>query len=343
MLHLRCKKWGLVWIALGVWGWVGCARQAPPEPAGPGGAPAKTAGAPPAAPAPAQYKIGFANLTEDIAFCADVRESLERAAQEAGNVELVLANNRLDGPTALANARNFVTQGCDLVIEFQTDEKFGPAIMEEFNRADIPVIAIDIPMPGAIYFGANNYQAGRLGGEAAGRYAKEHWGGQVDKILSLELPQSGDLPAQRMKGQIDGVRAHVQVPDEDVIHLDSKNTLEEARRVVSNTLSTIPDARHLIVVCINDGTALGAIAALEAAQRQQDAIVVSQNADPTARAELRRPGTILLGSVAYFPEKYGDHLIPLALKKLKKQPVPDKNYVDHVLITRDNVDQYYPE
>jgi ribose transport system substrate-binding protein len=230
-----------------------------------------------------------------------------------------------------------------LVIEFQTDEKFGSAIMEVFNQAKIPVIAIDIPMPGATFFGANNHRAGRLGGEAAGRYAKEHWSGKVDKILSLELPQSGDLPAQRMKGQIDGVRSLVDVPDEDVIHLDSKNTLEEARRVVSNTLGTIPDAHHLIVVCINDGTALGAIAALESARRQQDAIVVSQNADPTARAELRRPGTILLGSVAYFPEKYGDHLIPLALKRLQGQTVPEKNYVDHVLITRENVDQYYPE
>ncbi|MEO0561377.1 MAG: hypothetical protein AAF125_04660, partial [Chloroflexota bacterium] len=41
------------------------------------------------------YTIGFANLTEDIVFTQLVRESIEAAAEEAGNVELILADNQL--------------------------------------------------------------------------------------------------------------------------------------------------------------------------------------------------------------------------------------------------------
>ena len=52
----------------------------------------------------------------------------------------------------------------DLVIEFQTDEVIAPAIASKYLEANIPFIAIDIPHPGATYFGANNYQAGLLGG-----------------------------------------------------------------------------------------------------------------------------------------------------------------------------------
>ena len=84
------------------------------------------------------YKIGFANLTEDIVFTQLVRESIESEAAKAGNIELVLADNKLDGATALANADNFILQGVDGVIEFQTDEKFGNVMMDKFRTRRHP-------------------------------------------------------------------------------------------------------------------------------------------------------------------------------------------------------------
>ena len=63
----------------------------------------------------------------------------------------------------------------------------------EFREADIPLIAIDIPHPGATYFGANNYGAGLIGGRYLGRWAKQHWQGTVDEIVFLELPRAGSL------------------------------------------------------------------------------------------------------------------------------------------------------
>ena len=131
------------------------------------------------------YKIGFANLTEDIVFTQLVREGMEKAAAEAGNVELVFADNKLDGATALANAENFIAQGVDGVVEFQTDEAFGNVIMAKFRENNIPVIAIDIPMPGATFFGADNYLAGQLAGAAAADWVNANWEGQVDAILML--------------------------------------------------------------------------------------------------------------------------------------------------------------
>jgi len=70
--------------------------------------------------------------------------------------------------------------------------------------------------------------------------------------------------------------------------------------------------------------------------------VMGQNALRAARAELRRPGTRLIGSVAYFPERYGDELIPLALNILRQKPVPAAIFVKHQLLTPRNVDLVYP-
>ncbi len=320
---------------------------APAAPAGGAAAPvAEGAAADASCPtAKESYKIGFANLTEDIVFPQLVRQGIEEAAAAAGNIEMVFADNKMDGATALANAESFVAQGVDGVIEFQTDEAFGNVIMSKFRAEGIPVIAIDIPMPGATFFGADNYLAGQLAGEATALWVNENWGGEADAILLLELPQSGPVPAARMQGMLDAFQATVQnpVPEAQVYHLDSKNTQEESFRVTSDLLPSIPDADQIVGFAINDGSGLGIVAAAEAAGRGDQVIVGGQNADPTGQAEMIKENSRYLGATGYFPENYGDKIIPAMLDLLECRPVPPSIYVDHVFISADNVCDYYPE
>lgn len=307
--------------------------------------PATGAAAASCATAKDRYKLGFANLTEDIVFTQLVRQGIESSAKNAGNVDLVLADNKLDGATALANADSFITQGVNGVIEFQTDEKFGNVIMDKFRAKGIPVIAIDIPMPGATFFGADNYKAGRLAGEAAAKFVTANWGGSVDAVLMLDLPQSGPIPAARMQGMLEGLQDNLKtkVPDNMVFRLDSKNTQDEAFKVVGDTLPKIPNATHIVGMTINDGTALGTIAALEAAGRKDQAIVVGQGADPSGQAEIMKEGSIYLGATGYFPEKYGEKIIPAMLDALNCKPLPPAIYVDHVFIDKTNLCTVYPD
>ncbi len=301
-------------------------------------------GKPSSTAASGRYKIGFANIAEDFPFAVRVREGIERAAKEAGNVDLVVMNNRMDGQTALSNADNFLVQGVRGVIEFQTDEQFGLAIMDKFNAEKIPVIAIDIPMKGAVFFGVNNTQAGRMAGEGLGNWIKKTWQGKVDALIMLELPQSGPVPAERMKGQRDGLESIVGKIDESKVkHLDSKNTLEEAHRLVKDALNTLPEAHHIAVVCINDYTALGAIGAAEAAGRKKDIAVVAVDGSDRGREEIRKSDSAMVGTTASFPEKYGDKLIPLLIKMMNGEQPPPAAYTDHVFLTRENIGQYYPQ
>ena len=109
------------------------------------------------------FVFGFANLQRNIAFCVKVEQGL-KANCEAAGIRLLIADNRLDGATALANAESFLQREVDFVIEFQTDANFGATIMRQMKTADTRVIAIDIPMPGATFFGANNSRSGFMGG-----------------------------------------------------------------------------------------------------------------------------------------------------------------------------------
>lgn len=46
--------------------------------------------------------------------------------------------------------------------------------------------------------------------------------------------------------------------------------------------------------------------------------------------------------MAYFPEKYGDGLIRLALDILGGKAAPPAMFTTHQIITPDNVDHFYP-
>ena len=292
-------------------------------------------------PAPGhRFRLGFAAQT-DSEFSRDVTESLERAASKE-RVDLITVNNRYSAKEALRNADRLVHERVDLVLEFQTYERVAPVISSKFLEAKIPVIAIEIPHPGAVYFGANNYQAGLIAGRALGRWAKEHWDGAVEQVLLLGLPIAGPLPALRITGIQDGLRAEMpRIESTPAMHLDGKGDFDQILAVMRRAVRRNPRKRTLVGT-VNDMCALAALRAFEEAGAGELCAVVGQNAIRDARNELRRPCTRLIGTVAYFPERYGDELIPLALSLLEGKLVPPATFVKHQLLTQKNVNLIYP-
>ncbi len=203
--------------------------------------------------------------------------------------------------------------------------------------AKIPLIAVEIPHPGATYYGANNYVAGLIGGRHLGKWSKQQWCGAVDEVLLLQLPVSGPLPASRLVGTLEGIREVLpQVSEANVVRLDGNGqfgpSLEAVRKHLRKSRS-----RRMLVGAINDPSAIGALRAFEESGRTDDCAIMGQNASAEARSELRRAGSSLIGSVGYFPETYGDGIIALAIDILRRQRVPPAVFVEHHLITPANV------
>jgi len=96
----------------------------------------------------------------------------------------------------------------------------------------------------------------------------------------------------------------------------------------------------MLISGFNDLTALGALQALRADDREQDAAIVGHNA-AEGRDEIRNPASRLIASIAYFPERYGEKLIRLALSLLSGEQVPPAVYTEHVILDRHNIDKYY--
>jgi ribose transport system substrate-binding protein len=287
------------------------------------------------------YRIGYAAQGQDASFDLEVRASLARAA-ERDNVELIVVDNRYQPKMALRGADYLIREQVDLAIEFQTDEGIAPAIASKYLEAKIPFIAIDIPHPGATYFGANNYRAGLLAGNFLGRWAKRHWAGEVEEILLIELQRAGSLVKARTRGILAGIGEIIHAGEGcPAVSVDGDGRFQTALERVRKHLRE-SRAKRILVGAANDSSALGALRAFQEAGRANHCVVAGQNAEPEAREELRSSHTRLIASVAYFPEKYGDGLIRLALDILARKPVSPAVFTDHQIITSENVDHFYP-
>ena len=278
------------------------------------------------------YRFGYAAQGTDYQFSREVSAGLQRAATVEG-IELISLDNRYNAKIAQHNADLLVREKVDLVIEFQTDQEVAPIVAAKYREAGIPLIAIDIPHPGATYYGANNYEAGLIAGRYLGRWVKENWHSELDEIMLLELARAGSLPRMRLTGILVGLGSFL--PDMKncrIVRLDGDGELGPSFEAVRKHLRS-SRARRQLVGAINDPSALGALRAFQEAGRSECCAVMGHNASPEGRAELRQPETRLLGSVAFFPERYGGDLIRVSLDILNRRPVPPAVFVEHKLIT----------
>src|SRR5216117_3782308 len=287
------------------------------------------------------YRLGYGAQGTEYQFSKEVSLSLQRAAAAEG-IELISLDNRYNPKIAQRNADILVHEKVDLVIEFQTDEHVAPIVAAKYREANIPLIAIEVPHPGATYFGANNYEAGLIGGRYLGRWAKQQWHADVDEIVLITLERAGNLPKMRLTGMLVGMKeVFPRLEQCKVFHLDGDGKFGQSFEAMRRHLR-YSKSRRSLVGAINDPSALGALRAFQEAGRTDSCAIMGQNASPEGRAELRAPGTRLVGSVAYFPEKYGAQIVAVALDILHRRAIPPAVFVKHQLVTPETVNHTYP-
>jgi ribose transport system substrate-binding protein len=288
-----------------------------------------------------RYRIGYASQSEEFSFSRLVSDSIRSYAYEAG-VDLLELSNRYSPTVAIRNAEVFVRERVDLVIEFQTNQQSAAIVASKIIEAGIPIIAIEIPHPGADYYGANNYRAGLLAGHALAQTAVNEWRGEVDEIVLLELAMAGPLPRSRLTGVLAGIREILpKLPDQRVRFINGNGRFENSLEVIRRYLQHMK-AKHVLIGALNDPSCLGALQAFEEAGRGMNCLAVGQNSSIEARQEMRRPDSRMVGSVAYFPERYGEAVLSLAVDKLQGKVIPSATFVRHQMITSENVDSFYP-
>ena len=286
-----------------------------------------------------RYRIGYASQSHD-SFCSALSQGLRWAATEH-DIDLIELDNQYSARMAIRNAESLVRQKVDLAIEFQVFDKIAGRVSEVFQSAGIPFIAVEIPHPGATFFGVDNYKVGVLAGKVLLKAAHQKWPDGWEEVLLLDIGIAGSVPALRMSGA-ESVLGSTDGAHCASFHIDSRGEFVKAFELTRRHLQFTP-RRRTLVTGVNDPAVLGALRAFEESGRRDLCIALGLGAIREARQELRIPNTALIGSIGFFPERYGLGLLLLAVDLLQKKNVPPAIYVPVQLITPENVDKFYPE
>lgn len=302
-----------------------------------------------------RFAIGFANLTDDpgarvegLGFTGeDVRSSFVLGGRGLP-IDLVLYDNARDPAKAVANADDAVRRKLDLYIQYFDDAAANDQIARKLDAARIPVVAVGFPVGKAPLYSADNREAGRIAGEALGKFAQTTWRGRLVAAAILGSTKDPAKAVQdRIVGITEGLRRHL--PDVAPVQLDSAGNFPEAQAQLRRFLAKETGAMALVAT-LDDMTALAAKLAAESAGRVPDTVIVSQGCDPSIHGgttankaiDPSNRSSIVLGSVAYFLDRYGSEVLPLALKMLQGEAVPPRSQTHHVLVTAKNVFKIYP-
>jgi ribose transport system substrate-binding protein len=261
---------------------------------------------------PERFRVAFANLNEEpgtridgLGFTgSEIRRSFELASRSLP-VDMTYYDNGGDGNKALANAKDAVASKVDLLIEYNSDARTNVEIGRMLETARIPLLAVNYSVPGAPLYTADNIGAGRIAGQALGKFAKENWSDQT--LVAVILGDVSDPSAAvtaRIQGVTEGLRQ--ELPDLSLVRLDSAGHSVRAASVLSKFLAA-QTRRRVLVATLDDASALAAKSAVEAAGRISDCVIVSQGADRSIHGgasekkeiDPANRGSVVLGSVAY--------------------------------------------
>jgi ribose transport system substrate-binding protein len=302
-----------------------------------------------------RFRIALANLDETpgvtlegLGFTgSDVRRSFELAARTLP-VDMLYFDNAGDPARAVANAEAAIGAKVDLLIEYNADADANAEIARRLAAAGIPAFALLDPLPGAPLYGPDNRGAGRIAGQALGAFARENWPGErVLGVLIGDLSAPGAVIKDRVQGITEGV--HESLPTLQLASLDTGGQSVRADALLTKFLLTQPGQR-LLIATLDDLAAVYAARAIEMNRRQSDCVIVSQGLDPnihggtSEKKELdpNNRSSVVLGSVAYYMDRYGYQVLPLALRLLAGETLPPRTVTRHILVTAANVFREYP-
>jgi ribose transport system substrate-binding protein len=304
---------------------------------------------------PRRFRVAFANLNEEPGIRIDglgftgleIRRSFELASRGLP-VDMIYYDNGGDGDKALGNAKDAVASKVDLLIEYNSDARANAEIGRVLETARIPLLAVNYSVPGAPLYTADNSGAGRIAGQALGKFAKENWSNQtlVAAILG-DVSDPGAAVTARIQGVTEGLRQ--ELPDLSPVRLDSAGHSVRAGSVLSKFLAA-QTRRKILLATLDDASALAAKSSVEAAGRISDCVIVSQGADRSIHGSASEKkeidpanrGSVVLGSVAYYFDRYGYEILPIALRMLRGEQVPSQTSTRHIMITANNVFREYP-
>ena len=296
------------------------------------------------------YKVGVAIYQFDDNFMTLYRNELESYLKsletDTVKYDITIVDGKNDMATQSDQIKTFITQGMDVIICNLVQTSSAETIIDEVVAANIPLVLINreplgetdesyagiLDNPYVCYVGADARQSGTFQGE-----------------IVLNLPDKGDING-------DGKVSYVMI-DGDPENVDAQYRTEysikaltdagmkveclvdqvgmwatdKGQEIAATALSQHGDAVE-VIFCNNDGMALGAAAAIEAAGRKVGEDIYLLGVDALEECQQMVAEGTMTGTVLNDHIGQSHTAVDVAIKALNGEAIDNYYWVDNVMI-----------
>jgi len=326
-MRVRTNVWAIVLVAV-----AGCA----PQPASSVNQNPRTSSAP--ATEASRGTIGFSALTLKNPFFKIIADSLTAEAQRNG-FHVIVSDAERDVQEQAKHVENFLAQKVTAIVLNPTDRiSIGPAI-EKANEAGVPVFTCDLEcevkeVQVAGHVGTDNYQGGKLAGEAM----IEVLGDAGGQVLILHFKQANSC-VERVRGFREVIDKHNEGRTsgkiEIVAELEGGGLQDQGFRAAADALQAHPNLSAIFA--INDPSALGAATALKQIGKTEQVKIIGFDGQLEGKQAIK-DGRIYADPIQ-FPEKMGSITAQNILKYLDGEPFDKVIYIPTELYRKADADR----
>lgn len=275
--------------------------------------------------------IGALYMTMNNPYFEVINEEVKAVVESRGDV-LETRDSGMDADEQAKQVERFIDEKVDCILINAVDWKKIDTSLEKAKEADIPVIAVDTLVynqglvDGMVV--SNNYQAGK---QCALDLMKRR---KTGKILFLVQSEN--------KSAIDRIKGFKETLEnagwkyENVGELECKGQLEVSQPLVESVLNKTKDID--VVMALNDPSAMGAMAALDAEEMLSDVLVYGADGSPEAKTMIYE--NKMTATSAQSPRTTGKKTVEMLYKILEGKEKQKQYIVPVTLITKDNVGEY---
>jgi ribose transport system substrate-binding protein len=257
--------------------------------------------------------IGISIMTSENPFFMQLANAAKEEANKHGyQVKIVSGDKKAE--TQAQQVQDFIADKVSAILLTPCDAKLVGAAIKEANRAGIPVFTadtgcLDKDAKVVSHVATDNYAGGKQAG-AAMIEALDGKGGKI-LILSFDVAQSC---LARVKGFREVIAAHneanANAKIEIVAELPGKAEREKSSRATADQLEKNGDL--VGVFAINDPSALGAVAAIEAAGKAAQIKVIGFDGQMIGKQAIK-DGKIYADPIQ-FPKRMGRMIVQQMVK-----------------------------
>ncbi|MFK7777114.1 MAG: substrate-binding domain-containing protein [Gimesia sp.] len=282
--------------------------------------------------------IGFSALTLTNPFFKEIADTMQEEAEKHG-YELIVLSAERDVKKQSDHVDEFLVKGVSAIILNPCDSNgIGPAI-KRANEKGVPVFTNDIKYNGGkgdvvCHVATDNYQGGKLAGDAMVKLLGDSGG----KVAILHFPQAESCQL-RVKGFHEMVNLHNEKTKnakiEVVATLDGGGVRDEGFKATKDVIESNSDLAAIFA--INDPSALGARAALEAAGKADQVTIIAFDGQQIGKQAILE-GKILCDPIQ-FPDEIGKVTIEQIIKHFNGDDVEPEILIPSKLYYKEDAEK----